>query len=203
MAQTYNFTFRGGDEALDFCNTWSRDSTERLLDYGRLVLWADQRGIVTSAEARRLLAEAERQPELARAVHRDALALRDALFRMFSARAADAPLAADDLKVLNAWLPRALARLRLSPDGGAWQWATDEAGAAGLERMLFPVVRAAAELLTHPERIGRVHQCASDDCGWLFVDTSKNRSRRWCNMADCGNRAKVRRHYARKRAADA
>ena len=71
----------------------------------------------------------------------------------------------------------------------------------GFDRMLWPVTRSAAELLVSGE-LSRVRTCANDTCGWLFMDTSKNRSRRWCDMNDCGNRAKARRHYARKRAAD-
>jgi predicted RNA-binding Zn ribbon-like protein len=197
MAAEPTFTFRGGDVALDFCNTLSTDATDRLTDYGRLVSWARQRGILTAGEARRLLDEAEAHPDAARGVHREALALRDAAFRLFSEIAQQRSGSRQDLQVLNAWLPRALQRLRLAPGktSYAWEWGGD----LGLDEMLFPVVRATADLLTHPERLARVHACASDNCGWLFVDTSKNRSRRWCDMADCGNRAKVRRHYARAR----
>jgi predicted RNA-binding Zn ribbon-like protein len=64
--------------------------------------------------------------------------------------------------------------------------------------MLWPVVRSAAELLTSDE-LGRVRECAADNCAWLFLDRSKNRSRRWCDMAVCGNRDKVRRFRQRSR----
>ena len=65
--------------------------------------------------------------------------------------------------------------------------------------MLWPIVESAAELLTS-ERRSRIGQCADDrGCGWLFLDATKNRSRRWCAMGDCGNRAKARRHYLRTR----
>src|SRR5688572_4513981 len=124
------FIFRGGDEALDFCNTWSVDAKDRLADYGTLVAWARQRGVIGTAEARRLVADAAAHPDLARAVHRDALALRDALFRIFTARASESPPARADLLTLNAWLPRALARLRLSSSGDSWEWAADDVGAA-------------------------------------------------------------------------
>ncbi|NMB90574.1 MAG: hypothetical protein GYA17_19605 [Chloroflexi bacterium] len=67
--------------------------------------------------------------------------------------------------------------------------------------MLGPVAQSAAELLTSPES-DRVRQCAAEDgCGWLFYDTSRNRSRRWCDMGTCGNKAKAQRHYRRMRAA--
>jgi predicted RNA-binding Zn ribbon-like protein len=64
--------------------------------------------------------------------------------------------------------------------------------------MLWPVVRDAADLLTSKE-LNRVGRCADERCGWLFVDTSRNRSRRWCSMESCGNRAKARRHYRKSR----
>lgn len=199
MANEHTFLFRGGDLALDFCNTLSADATDRLTDYAQLVSWSRQRGIVTGPEARRLLDEASSDPDAAREVHRAALALRDAAVRLFTAIAQERSGSRQDLQLLNSWLPRALQWLRIGAgkEGYAWEWE----GSRALERMLFPVVRAAADLLTHPERLARVRACASDSCGWLFVDTTKNRSRRWCDMADCGNRAKVRRHYARTRGA--
>jgi len=65
--------------------------------------------------------------------------------------------------------------------------------------MLWPILRSGADLLASEDR-ERVGQCADDrGCGWLFFDASRNRSRRWCNMEDCGNRAKAKRHYARER----
>ena len=69
-----------------------------------------------------------------------------------------------------------------------------------LDRVTWWVARSAAELMTSPD-LPFVRECASYDCGWLFMDTTKNRSRRWCDMSTCGNRAKGRRHYERKRAA--
>jgi predicted RNA-binding Zn ribbon-like protein len=55
------------------------------------------------------------------------------------------------------------------------------------------VARSAAELL-QSEELGRVRRCDGEDCRWLFLDTSRSRNRRWCDMADCGNTAKVRRY---------
>jgi predicted RNA-binding Zn ribbon-like protein len=64
--------------------------------------------------------------------------------------------------------------------------------------MLAPIVKSAADLLLS-DMLDRVKQCEGDPCGWLFLDTSRNRSRRWCSMEDCGNRAKARRFYQRKK----
>ena len=65
--------------------------------------------------------------------------------------------------------------------------------------MLWPVARSAADLLTSDD-LGRVRECAGERCNWLFIDRSKNHSRRWCDMQDCGNVAKVRRYRSRKQA---
>ncbi len=81
--------------------------------------------------------------------------------------------------------------------GYAWTWADDP---NALDRMLWPLVRSAAELLVTGD-LSRVRVCGGERCGWLFVDTSKNRSRRWCDMQDCGNVAKVRRFRTRQHAA--
>lgn len=88
------------------------------------------------------------------------------------------------------------ARVLAVGPGFAWTWPEE---AADLARPLWPVARSAAELLTSPD-LGRVHECLGDNCGWLFLDTSRNRRRTWCSMEGCGNRAKARRHYARRRA---
>jgi predicted RNA-binding Zn ribbon-like protein len=88
-----------------------------------------------------------------------------------------------------------MAQLRVDP-ALAWTWADE---AERLDSPLWPIARQAAELLVTEQR-RRVHECAADDCRWLFLDTSKNRSRRWCDMKSCGNRAKVRSFYERQRA---
>jgi predicted RNA-binding Zn ribbon-like protein len=65
-----------------------------------------------------------------------------------------------------------------------------------LDRMLWPVARSAADTLTSGD-LKRVRRCARQGCDWLFVDTSKNRSRRWCSMSMCGSRVKAGRYYRR------
>jgi predicted RNA-binding Zn ribbon-like protein len=191
----------GGRLCLDFANTvgWhaSDHPSERLRSYADLVAWSQQAGIVTDHEAQRLMEEAVHRPEAAAAVLDQAITLREGIYRIFSAVAGGRQLAADDLALLNAALTEALGHLRVVPsaDGFKWAWASEQ---GALDRMLWPVVRSAAELLTEGE-LSRVRECAGDVCGWLFVDTSRNRSRRWCDMQDCGNVAKVRRFRARHR----
>ena len=103
--------------------------------------------------------------------------------------------------MLNAALPPALARLELRAVEGRFEWSWTLAGDE-LDAMLAPVIESAAELLTSVEH-ARIGECESTTCGRLFLDRSRNRSRRWCDMTVCGNRAKARRHYRRSKAASA
>ena len=89
-----------------------------------------------------------------------------------------------------------------SDDTPRFTWEPATEGATSLDWPLWPVVWSAVELLT-ADALRRVLECANDPCGWLFVDLSRNRSRRWCDMRDCANKVKARRHHARtKRARD-
>ncbi len=192
----------GGRLCLDFANTVGSHAgelpNEHLRGYRDLVAWSRHAGILTDADERRLLAAAEGRPDEAGVVLERAVSLREAIYRIFSAVAAGRVPAEADLETLNVALARALAHARIvsAAAGFAWAW-RDEHGA--LDRMLWPVARSAADLLTVGE-LDRVRECANDPCGWLFLDLSRNRSRRWCDMQDCGNRIKARRHYQRRRA---
>jgi len=187
---------------LDFVNTVSwrtrAQPTERLTSYADLVAWSQGAGVVTEHTAQRLLEGATRHPASAAAAFKRAIALREAIYRIFSAVAGGRAPELADVATLNDTLSETASRLQLawSAGGFAWDWAGD---GDSLEPMLWPVARSAAELLTASES-KRVGVCPGEGCGWLFFDTSKNRSRRWCAMEDCGNRAKARRHYRRSRA---
>jgi len=141
---------------------------------------------------------AKAELEKARAIHRRALALREAVYRVFSAVAAGRRADPRDIDLVNKTVDEAQRHLRLaaSKSGFAWEWYGIE---GALEFPLWRVVRSAAELLVSSE-LERVRECSGDRCDWLFLDASKNRSRRWCDMANCGNRAKARRNYERRRA---
>jgi predicted RNA-binding Zn ribbon-like protein len=201
--EEYVFEFSGGELCLDFANTASArfqaTPREHLHGYRDLVAWGRQGEVVAPAQATELLAEAARRPGEADAVYGRAIALREAIFRTFARREVALPPTPEDLATLNAELASAMAHTRLVPTTKGFDWAWRE-GAGALDRPLWPVARSAAELLTS-EALDRVRECGADDCDWLFVDTSKNRSRRWCDMNSCGNRAKARRHYEKKRAA--
>jgi predicted RNA-binding Zn ribbon-like protein len=197
-----------GPLCLAFANTvdWhASDHPEELLaDYGTLLSWARSAALVTDEQARALEAEAARDPDRAQGTWQRAVAVRESIYRLLVARIQEKPAAAGDLALLNDELARALAQGQLvaTGEGYEWSWAGEDAAGdqAALDRPLWPVLRSAAELLTDPQLLERVGQCADDrGCGWLFLDMSRNHSRRWCDIRDCGNRAKQRRYYQRSR----
>ncbi len=195
------FEFSGGKLCLDFANTVSNHTPdrpgERLTSYARLVSWGRLAGALTEEQAHRLLKEAARRPSDAASTLEWAIALREAIYRIFSAAAARRSPEPSDLAMLNAALKAMSMSQIIQANGGfVWTWKEDE---EALDRMVWPVVRSAAELLTSGE-LSLVRECASETCGWLFMDNSRNRSRRWCDMKSCGNRAKVRRYYHRRKA---
>lgn len=195
------FELTGGRLCLDFANTVEDrpgDAPRDLLEsYDDLVDWGQQAHILTEGQAQRLLAGAASHPVEAAEALRRAITVREAIYRIFRARAEEATPAEEDLRTFNAALADAMAHACLmQQDGGfAWDWSEED---GNLERVLWPVVRSAADILTSDE-LDDVRVCASEDCEWLFIDTSKNHSRRWCDMQTCGNRAKARRHYKRKK----
>lgn len=204
LATAKKFQFVGGDLALDFCNTVGGKrgavSYEHLDTCFAYLAWCRQAGLVNDTQARALVARAERTPSEAAAVLGRAVELRDAIFRIFAARARENDPPRADLALLNSELSRSLGRLRVvaagKQGGFGWQW-TDEEG--GLEDPLGPIAHSAATLLTDEASLARVRICDGDTCGWLFMDSSKNHSRRWCDMRDCGNRAKIRRHRLKQK----
>ncbi len=199
--QAVVFEFSGGHLCLDFANTLTDRETrpqEQLNGYRDLVAWGQQAGIVPPEEGQALLVAAGRRSTEAAGVLREARVLREAIYRVFAAIAAGDRPGEADLAVLNAALARALAHARIvrTAEGFVWGWAAE---AEALDRPLWPVARSAAELLVSGE-LAAVRECASASCNWLFMDFSRNQSRRWCDMKSCGNREKARRHYERKKA---
>jgi predicted RNA-binding Zn ribbon-like protein len=192
------FDLSGGTLCLDFANTWEdreRPETEKLRGYDALLAFARQTGLMSEGARERLAARAREDRAGAEAAFRAARELREAIYRIFSARAGGGPAPADDLARLNEALPDALGGLRVERADSAYAWSRCDASET-LAAPVRPVVRSAAELLVagDPER---VRECHGTSCTWLFLDQSRNRSRRWCSMETCGNRAKARRHYRR------
>jgi predicted RNA-binding Zn ribbon-like protein len=193
----------GGRTCLDFANTVGpRRPGEQARDYltgfRELVMWGVDAGLLTSAQADRLLKVADRDPRQAVAVHRSGVRLREAIYQVFSAVAQGQQPPADDLGTMQDFYLTALRHARIDsvPGGLAWIWPEDDT----LERVLWPVARSAVELAVSGQ-LTRVKQCPgdSDTCRWLFFDTSKNATRRWCSMRTCGSHLKSQRQSARRR----
>lgn len=186
---------------LEFANTadWhaSAQPIESLLSYQDLLVWAQAHDLLSAREQTALARLAVAEAVAAATVLAHAIDLREAIYRIFVARAASATPMAADLAMLNQALSEALPHLQLqpSPQGYTWRWTTLADTLAGVLR---PIALSAANLLTSVQ-LTRVKQCEDErGCGFLFIDTSKNRSRRWCSMESCGNRAKVQRHRQRR-----
>lgn len=191
----------GGSLCLDFVNTvdprHGDARREYLTDFATLVSWAEHAGAIGRGEATSLVAETSHHPQRARRVHAEAIALREHAYEILRAVAHDRPPPPASLAFFNRHLSRASARRRFVVRDGALRWGwTDERDPA---RVLWPVLASMADLLLGSS--DRLRECPGDGtCGWLFLDTTKNGSRRWCEMKTCGNRAKARRHYRRSTA---
>ena len=196
------FDLSGGMLCLDFANTvLKRNRPDRAKDelgnYSRLLGFAKQTKLLSLARADFLRKRAlVLRPNVDRVLAK-AVMLREAIYRVYSALAAGKPAAPKDVKVLDDFAVEAWRHRKLAPTsqhGYRWQWRTEEADS--FEQILWPIALSAAELLTS-DQLDAVRECAADDCAWLFLDESRNHSRRWCDMKVCGNRQKARRHYHR------
>jgi predicted RNA-binding Zn ribbon-like protein len=189
------------DVSIEFTRTrgWeARDRGDDDLDtFGSFLRWAHRVALVGSANAKRLSALAEARPEAAARALVRARRLRGNVYRLLCAVARGVPLDPSALRRFNAVLTA----------GGRWREVRIRSGSPVLdwgvganERLDFiawAVARAAAGLIADPVRRSRVRLCDSHDCGWLFLDESRNRSRRWCSMDGCGNVEKARRFRSR------
>jgi len=203
-AHNSTYTPSAGHLSLDFTNTleWRKRSEpiEYLSGYADLLLWGNIVGLLKKEEVESLLEQSHLIQDEVNAIYNRAITLREALYRMFSAIANTSQPALADVSVLNTELAIALSHRTIEWTDQGFQWGWEQAN-NHLDSLLWHVATSAAELLTS-DLLERVGECQGIDCGWLFIDTSKNHSRRWCNMDSCGNRAKARRHYKRKQLVD-
>lgn len=187
----------GGRLCLDFVNTVdcrnSDQQRDSLVSYENLILWSQHAEILTENETDSLRAEASAHPAEARRVLERAIAARESLYGIFSAVIHHKHPSARDLETLNREMSLAMAHIHLKPavDTDPWIRIFED---AKLEKVLWSVFDSAKELLTS-DKLDRLSECRGENCGWLFLDLSRNRSRKWCDMKDCGNIAKARRHY--------
>ena len=204
---TNKFKFIGGDISLDFVNTVSGRSgkadknntrdyqnlpgTEKINDYADLLKWSVKAKLVGETAAHLLLQTAEKEPQAAEKVLRRARDLRESVYRLFKSAIEGCEPEAEDLEKFNKELAAAWRHQILTWTEGDYhfQWIDAE---NALNSMLWQIAESAAAMLVTGD-LSRVRQCGGDDCGWLFLDTSRNRRRQWCDMKDCGNLAKIRR----------
>ena len=171
---------------------------ENFTDFAAVLAWAETHVALPDHLAAELREWAREHPFKATKALAEAVALREAIHGIASALACGEPVGSQDFAALSQALSEAPARQRLAHSGAgyAWQIELGRIDGAGLPIpvLLAPVVWSAADLMVGGGR-RRIRQCANSECLWLFVDASKNGTRRWCDMASCGNRAKARRHY--------
>src|SRR5437588_7067602 len=196
----HDIELSGGALALDFANTvggtHASPTHDHLQGYGDVLSFGVVAGALTEAEAARLRARAASEPTRARAVFALAIALREAIWSVFSSLASGDIPRDRDLDLLGDAAAAGAARSRLvyDRDGVSWSIADGD----DLERPLWLIAKSATDILTSADR-DRVRECASPTCEWVFLDRSRNHSRRWCDMNDCGNRAKARTFQQRRR----
>jgi predicted RNA-binding Zn ribbon-like protein len=202
----------GGRLCLDFVNTVGgrvsagkrrgRDYADAVLrdmltQYGDLLSWAEACGTLTRRESLRLGRRAAGDPQAAASVLARAVQLRAALYRIFKSVVRNWAPEPAAMRILQRELSVVRAHERLAYAAGAFVWTWNDSARA-LDRVLWPVARSAAELLAS-DSLAMIRQCAGDECGWMFLDASRNHNRQWCDMKDCGNRAKVKRFRQRTR----
>jgi predicted RNA-binding Zn ribbon-like protein len=197
--QASRFDFSGNCLCLDFVNTVEdrlSNPYNLLMGYNNLLQWSQQAHMLANHEVEVLHEEAGRHAEEATNVLQWAITVRETMYHLFQGVIEGTKPQEADLATFNAALVETMAHACIIPenDSFAWSWQAQES----LERVVWPIVCSAADLLTSTE-LKNVRICAAEDCGWLFLDTSKNHTRRWCDMKTCGNRAKVRKYYREKR----
>ncbi len=196
MVTNPKFKFIGGSLCLDFVNTvggrvasgGNRDYADRIVGekfvrFDDLMTWGKMAGVLGPSEA--LVA-----PRRAAALLARAIAFREALYRITKCLVEGWAPPEGDLGMVNREIVTAESHRRLTFSGDRLSRTWDDAAAP--DRILWAAAESAAVLLASPDA-SSLRQCPGEECGWIFLDTSRNHARRWCQMRICGNRAKVRR----------
>jgi predicted RNA-binding Zn ribbon-like protein len=199
------FDLIAGNVCLDFVNTLDdRHNGDRhiqpkelLETYLDLARFGEDTGLLSETRAERLIERSSLDPAGAQKALLRGRELREAIHDVFWAVMNQRPVPSGALARLNADVQTAAGRMRLVPaKGGGFEWSFDDFG--DFDGLLWPIARAAGDLLAG-DQLAYVRACSSKTCEWFFLDTSKNHHRRWCDMTRCGNRAKVRSFYERKK----
>ena len=179
----------------DYCDAFSSDKLE---NYADLLGWSLKAGLINETEAEKLLQAAEDDSQAANAVLKRAVNLRESIYRLFKSAMEKWQPEVEDLEKLNRELSvaRRHQKLSVAKNDIVFEWINRQ---SALDQMLWQISESAADLLINGD-FTRIRRCANDVCNWLFLDTSRNRTRQWCVMKDCGNVAKVRRFRAKRKA---
>ena len=183
---------------VDFANTvgWraSDKPVDELADYESFLAWGEREGILLRPLVDTLTEKAAQSPNEAQKAFMRVVTLREAIYRTLLAVANKVPPVSADVELLNTSYREAMKHKSLTEyeEGFIWSWEGEQ---KDLNAPSWRIAQSAANLLTS-EYTERLKSCPGEGCAWLFVDTTRNASRRWCDMQVCGNRAKVRRHRA-------
>lgn len=195
------FELTAGPVCLDFINTlddrFSNEPKELLKSYLDVARFAEDTLILDTNHVDRLFALSQASPDAAQRALGAAIQLREAMSAVFWATLNKKAVPPAALFTLNQYVQDAAQHATLVPGNGRFAWKF-EAARNNFEAPLWPIARSAADLLAS-EEVSLVRACASKTCLWLFLDTSKNHRRRWCDMTKCGNRAKFQRFYRRQK----
>jgi predicted RNA-binding Zn ribbon-like protein len=189
----------GGDLSLDFVNSVHDRHEEPLRNllqnYLDLVTWIHSADAINNSQKESLLKKGWENQTKANQVYKDAIQLREALYDLFINMINREDVSPVNMQMINQWLSRAFSNLELTRLNSHFvlDWNDEN---FELESVIWPIIRSFSDLITSEDR-KRIKQCGN--CGYLFVDNSKNRSRRWCSMEICGNRVKARRHARKAR----
>ncbi len=192
-----------GLDCLDFINTvnWHGSTDvnkwrDRLHEYVDIAWWAHYGGILNKKQLQSFLQSANKHPIKAKEALEMAREFRETFFRIILARIGGASVSRKDLLFFNVLVKEAMTGGEFMYKGNSfiWQWEYDY---SNLLAPLYSVIYSAAQLLLS-DQLAHIGVCANSGCGWLYLDTSKNKNRRWCTMQVCGSRAKAKEYYYRQ-----
>jgi predicted RNA-binding Zn ribbon-like protein len=194
------FELSGGHPVLDLVNTldwrFRASGPEELLEgYNDVVRFTEQTGLMAAADARKLLRTVpdSKGSKVVVAVRE----LREAAAEVLYAAVDGKSPAPSALKRLQECFASVKQHEELHWDGEKLGWKLPQSGSA-VDSPLLLLTLSAADFMTS-EQMHLLRECGNTECRWLFVDTSKNHTRRWCDMKICGNRMKARRFKAHLR----
>jgi predicted RNA-binding Zn ribbon-like protein len=197
----FKFELSGGALCLDFANTVSKrkvpdEMCDYLATYSDLLAFAAQSRYLPAEFVRTLAMVSQSTPQAAAKALQRGRRLREAIYRTFQACVYDRPATADDVNLIRNMTVEGWKHTWLTKIGQRYAWQPKRGEITQFDGLLWPIAHSAADLLTS-ERLKKVRMCEARTCAWLFLDESRNHSRRWCDMKVCGNREKARRHYER------